>query len=539
MTPATQRKRLPTLPLLAGAVLAAGLLGAIGWRVFRTRAAAIPTAGRRNDRLATTLTPRPMKVSDGVYFLGDMAPSAVYVIDTAEGLAMIDSGLAEQHQTLLDGMTSLGLDIKRLKLILITHAHGDHSMGAERLRREFGAKVYIGQQDAPALREGGPNVAIFSKFDMPDSEIHPTTIDGELVDGEVFDLGDARITAIATPGHTPGSFCYLLERDDRRLLFTGDTVMTLAELGTYPAYLPPAYRGNAETYLASLKKLRAMPAPDLVLPGHPRSERRLHNPRVAPGRWREMLDHGIEELTLLIKRRARDGANFLDGTPREIAENLFYLGDLDEHAVYALKTPGGAFLFDAACGQRPMDFMQSAWKMLGVAPPPVAALLLTSCRARNLQGLRSLTEATHCRVVASSAGLAAAKRECDDESRVSSSEEPATVGFEGLEALSLAGRGDTAVGYHFTVGDKLVLVTGDLPIEGETAIASRLLQELSQERWEVDRFAESLEALAKLKPDIWLSARPLFGRSANLYDDDWSRTISLNRRLLRQYRSGE
>src|SRR5262249_54257581 len=147
------------------------------------------------------------------------------------------------------------------------------SMGAERLRRETGCQVCIGREDAAPLREGGPREAIFSKFDMPDETIHLTTIDVELSDGQVLTLGEARITAIATPGHTRGSFCYLIEHRGQRSLATGDTVMSLSDgLGTYTTYLPPKYRGNVDDYLQSLWKLRRISAPDLVLPGHPSSD---------------------------------------------------------------------------------------------------------------------------------------------------------------------------------------------------------------------------------------------------------------------------
>ncbi|HEV3339195.1 MAG TPA: MBL fold metallo-hydrolase [Pirellulales bacterium] len=530
------RKRLPTaLPLLAGAVLATGLLGAIGLWALRPRPAASRPGGTRNDRFATTLIRQPCQISEGIYLLGEMSPSAVYVIDTAEGLAMIDAGLAEQHQSLLDGLTSLGLDAGRLKIILLTHAHGDHSMGAESLRREFGAKIYVGEEDAGPLRDGGPREAIFSKFEMRGAEMHPTTVDGGLVDGQVFNLGDARIRAVATPGHTPGSFCYLLEQHDRRVFFTGDTVMTVGGLGTYAAYLPPVYRGNARDYLASLEKLRAMPAPDLMLPGHPGSDRAPRSPRMNPSRWREMLDRGIDELKQLIERRERDGADFLAGTPQKIDDNLFYLGDLDGHAVYAVMMAGGALLFDAACGELATEFVGSAWQKLGVRPPPTVAVLLTSCQPSNLAGLGAIVEATPCRVVASPTGVTSAKEACGDETLVLSSDELARLGFDGLEAMPLPGRDETAVAYQFTLQHKRVLVSGDTPIEGEKAVARRLSEELSPERWDVDRFSESLEALAGLKPDVWLSAHPLFGRSANLYDDDWLHTISLNRDLLRQH----
>ena len=98
--------------------------------------------------------------------------------------------------------------------------------------------------------------------------------------GETITLGDARIQAIATPGHTPGSVCYLLERGNLRAFFAGDVIMMLRgdekprtelgkPLGTYSAYLAPRYRGDAKESLASLRRLREMPVPDLVLPGHP------------------------------------------------------------------------------------------------------------------------------------------------------------------------------------------------------------------------------------------------------------------------------
>src|SRR5262249_9795301 len=159
---------------------------------------------------------------------------------------------------------------------LLTHAHGDHSQGAMHFRTKFGAHIYAGQGDCGVLRAGGPREALFANFPAPDTAIHATEVDGELTDGQVVEVGEARFTAIATPGHTPGSVCYLLERDGRRMLFTGDVVASLGDkvrpeeslgargpLGTYTVYLPPSYRGNAPDYLASLRKLKDMPVPDM------------------------------------------------------------------------------------------------------------------------------------------------------------------------------------------------------------------------------------------------------------------------------------
>ena len=167
---------------------------------------------------------------------------------------------------------------------MITHAHGDHSGGAEHLRTETAVPVvYAGRGDAAVLRAGGPREAIFSAFSLPGGTLHPTTIDVELTGDESIDFGDTRIQVLATPGHTPGSVCYLIERDGLRALFAGDVITSLVgdetslirarwPLGTYSAYLTGRFRGDAQAYLSSLHKLRTMKVPDLVLPGHPRGD---------------------------------------------------------------------------------------------------------------------------------------------------------------------------------------------------------------------------------------------------------------------------
>src|SRR6185295_4027709 len=110
-----------------------------------------------------------------------------------------------------------------------------------------------------------------------------TPVDVALKGDATLEFGDVKVRALATPGHTPGSTCYLVERGGARALFAGDVIMMLRgdatakddrgrPLGTYSAYLSPRYRGDATTFLASLRKLRALPVPDLVLPGHPAME---------------------------------------------------------------------------------------------------------------------------------------------------------------------------------------------------------------------------------------------------------------------------
>src|SRR5262245_51836506 len=231
---------------------------------------------------------QPTALGLGIYLLGRNGPSAAYAVKTSEGLVLIDSGIEANAALITEQLRELGLDPSQLRAVLLTHGHADHVLGAERLRSNTGAKVYAGRPDVPALRAGKPREAFLSTFHIPNLVIHPTTVDVELSDGDTIDVGDTQFKAIGAPGHTPGCICFLLERGGKRILFSGDVVQSLGDvkraLGTYSAYLAPKYLGNASDYLATLRKLRSMPPPDLVLPGHPRIDSVPQSPFVPESR---------------------------------------------------------------------------------------------------------------------------------------------------------------------------------------------------------------------------------------------------------------
>jgi glyoxylase-like metal-dependent hydrolase (beta-lactamase superfamily II) len=274
------------------------------------------------------LGPRAVMVVPGVHYLGALTPAAAYVVETSEGLVLIDAGLDKEAALVRQQMGSLGLDWTRLRAILLTHAHSDHSGGAEHLRAATGAKVYAGQGDAAVLRAGEPREAFFSTFAMPENVVPtPTTVDVELSDEHEIAVGEVRFRALVTPGHTPGSVCYLTELGGRRLLFSGDVIWSLGDfdpsgpmnarpLGTYAAYLAPRYRGDARAFLSTLRRLRALSAPDLVLPGHPRGGGPSVRPLMSPERWEALLAPGIREMERLVERLAKEGPGILDGGPK-------------------------------------------------------------------------------------------------------------------------------------------------------------------------------------------------------------------------------
>jgi glyoxylase-like metal-dependent hydrolase (beta-lactamase superfamily II) len=512
---------------------------AVGVAVLAAAALFTPVYLRNRARPVPPLRMSPVTLVSGVHLLGGLVPSAAYVVETSSGLVSIDSGLTADPIRFKQQMASLGLDWKRVRAVLLTHVHGDHTGGAEYLRTNAEAKVYAGQGDAEVLRAGGPRDAFFSIFDMPNYSPHPTTVDVELKGDEVLDFGDVRFRVLATPGHTPGSICYLMERGSLRVLFAGDVISELLgneeptaagrnPLGTYSAYLAPRYRGNAKDYLASLHKLRSLPVPDLVLPGHPASDPTPQNPRLTGQRWEEMLDRGIGEMETLLARFEADGADFLDGNPKKILPDLYYLGDYQGGAVYGLFAKSRFYIVNAPGGPGLKDFLISSLDQLGVKPAAPAAILLTSCDVEATSGLRELVEAYQLRVVAPADGLRAVKDACPPGTALVRAEDLPQQDWFAVTPLALRGRGVPVVAYVLPWAGKSVLFTGKIPLVLSDRAAKELFSDLTRSRTTTLDYLLSINRLENLNPAVWLPSVPDSGQNANLYAREWKEMIAHN-----------
>lgn len=107
------------------------------------------------------------------------------------------------------------LEGKKLKYILLTHGHFDHVLGVNEMKEKTGAKVLVNKNDISRMEE---SANIMRTFGVQGVEIPKA--DEYLQDGEIIEFGSTKIKVIATPGHTEGGVCYLV--DDK--LFSGDTL---------------------------------------------------------------------------------------------------------------------------------------------------------------------------------------------------------------------------------------------------------------------------------------------------------------------------
>lgn len=160
-----------------------------------------------------------------------------------------------------------------LELILLTHGHFDHIGSVAELRRETGAPVCIHGSDAPMLTDARLNLSGY--FGSPAVQCPAERL---LAGGDEIAFAGKSIRVLHTPGHTPGSCCYLLgER-----LFSGDT---LFRGGVGRADFPG---GNMESLIASIRDtLMSLPEDTAVYPGHGEpttiGRERRTNPYLDPG----------------------------------------------------------------------------------------------------------------------------------------------------------------------------------------------------------------------------------------------------------------
>jgi metallo-beta-lactamase class B len=181
----------------------------------------VPRANSPNDPPI-----EPSKIFDNVYVIGNQG-TVVYVIETSDGLLMIDSlGANQVDSQLLPGFQKLALDPAKVKIIVMGHGHGDHFGGSPYMQEHYGSKVYIAAADWDLMEHPPAGRGGEKKGPPPVLPKH----DQVVTEGQPIVLGDFKMMPIAIPGHTPGSMGYIFSVKDngktRVAAMYGGTILT-------------------------------------------------------------------------------------------------------------------------------------------------------------------------------------------------------------------------------------------------------------------------------------------------------------------------
>lgn len=207
----------------------------------------------------------PFCVAPKVYYVGGNDWVACYLIDTGDGLVLIDAGMQEFLYLVTESIRRLGFDPMDIKKILLSHAHIDHCGGARAIAEYTGAEIYLSREDWDFMHSH--REIVFAKpFAIGDF-----TPDKFYGDHNPILIGNITINTLHTPGHTPGttSFFFTVSDDKgeeyRCGMHGGLGLNTLTDKYLDKMSLP---RTLQRDYYESLNRLKGMEI-DITLPSHP------------------------------------------------------------------------------------------------------------------------------------------------------------------------------------------------------------------------------------------------------------------------------
>lgn len=206
----------------------------------------------------------PVRIHGNTYLVGTCGISAI-LIAGEDGHVLIDSGTEAGAELVADNIRQLGFKLSDIKYLLISHEHIDHVGGIARLQQLTGAQLVASAPAAKILNSGIPSK------DDPQAGMHnpfpAANVGREIGDGGDVLLGNIRLFAMTTPGHTPGATSWRWESCD------GGVCRTMVYADSLTPVSRDDYRFSdhpevVEAFRASIAKIAASSCEILLTP-HP------------------------------------------------------------------------------------------------------------------------------------------------------------------------------------------------------------------------------------------------------------------------------
>jgi metallo-beta-lactamase class B len=223
----------------------------VGGQTFTQRSLFQRNVGGPDDMTTPVM---PHKVIGNIYYVGTKSLSAFLVV-TPAGNILINSTFERNVPVIQKSIEQLGFKFADTKILLGSHAHGDHQEGDAMVKQLTGAQVMAMAEDVPALEAMKPG-----------GKAHP--IDRVLHDGDTVTLGGTTLVAHLTPGHTRGCTTWTMKVQEGTRTYD---VLIIGSLGTNPGFRlvnNPAIPNQADEYVRAFKKVRSLPC-DVPLGSHP------------------------------------------------------------------------------------------------------------------------------------------------------------------------------------------------------------------------------------------------------------------------------
>jgi metallo-beta-lactamase class B len=206
----------------------------------------------------------PVRIHANTYLVGTCAISAILVTGS-DGHVLIDGGTERGAELIAANVRALGFRLRDIRYLLHSHEHIDHVGGTARLQQLTGAALVASAPARPALTTG------IATLDDPQVGMHKpfpaATVDRVIADGGAVRFGNLLLTAMATPGHTPGALSWRWESCDGgvcRTMVYADSLSAISRddyrFSDHPAYVA-AFRAGLARLAASRCEILLTPHP--------------------------------------------------------------------------------------------------------------------------------------------------------------------------------------------------------------------------------------------------------------------------------------
>ena len=257
----------------------------------------------------------PFQITDNVWYVGSRQVSN-HLIDTGDGLVLIDSGWPRVLYLLLESIRAAGFNPAQIRYIIHSHYHIDHMGGTRCIMEKYGCRTVLGRKDLPLAGE---------RIDLSLCEWHDSMwvtgfpITDPVSDGDTLTLGNTTFTFREAPGHTPGTLGIFFNSTWKKIpvrvgMHGGVGRNTLESQFIREHHLSTSVRQDYHDSLIRMKKEKV----DVTLGNHPYNVHMLErhmaaepgaNPFIDASVWPNFLDEQLKQYAALIERDPMEEAD--------------------------------------------------------------------------------------------------------------------------------------------------------------------------------------------------------------------------------------
>ena len=255
------------------------------------------------EHTAEWLAPRPPVKVFGTTYLVGFGGLNVALIDTGQGLILIDGALPQAAPAILANVAKLGFRPRDIKYILSTEPHFDHAGGLAALARDTGATVVASPRGAEGLRTG--QLAVDDPQRGYDSRFPAVRSVRVIRDGERLTLGNTVVTARATPGHTMGSMSWSWRACEGQRCKAIVFAASLNPVSTDDyRFSVPANKAVVAAFARGQAAMRALPC-DILITAHADQDGATSRFLTTPGACRAYASSSQRKLSRRLMHEAR------------------------------------------------------------------------------------------------------------------------------------------------------------------------------------------------------------------------------------------